>query len=64
MYGASVVSHCEASEVLELAEASLDAVAGAIGLNIVGDEDLSRPVGGDDSLSADVGDDLAQALES
>ena len=60
--GTPVIAGGEAPEVFELAEAALDAVARAVGGDVVGDQSFSRPVGRDDCLSAEVGDDRAQGV--
>ena len=49
----AVVPGCEAAEVLELVEASLDAVAQSIELRIVPDGMLAGRVGGDHGYGAD-----------
>ena len=57
--GAAFIAGGEAAEVLEPVEASLDAVALLVGDLVVRDEDLACTVGGDDGLSAHLGDDFS-----
>src|SRR5438309_1222300 len=60
--GSSVVACGEAAEVLELVEASLDAVAVFVDRRVVGDDDLARAVGRDHRLGSGVGDERPQGI--
>ena len=60
--GTPVVSCCDASEVLELVEEALDAVAPPVGVVIVGDERLSGWVARDDDSGACGRDEGAQGI--
>ena len=59
VYGATVVSRGEATEVLEAVEAALDPVAMFVVAGIVRDGDLAESARGNDGLNPDIGDDRA-----
>jgi len=60
--GSSLISSCEASEVLELVEAPLDPIAMFVADGIMGNYDLPRSVGGNDGFSAAGFDNGAQCV--
>jgi hypothetical protein len=62
VYGSPIIACGEASEVLELVEAALDAISVPIDGPIVGDEDLPSWIGGDNGDGPGVGDRLAQGV--
>lgn len=62
VFGSSVVSSGEAPEVLELVEASLDAVAEPVDGRVVGDGDLAGACRGDDGFGVHGCDGLAQVV--
>ena len=59
---ASVEARCDASEVFELVEATLDGIADLVGFEVVRDEVLSGGIAGDYRLRTDVGDQRAQGV--
>jgi len=58
--GEAVVAGCEAPEVFEFVEASLDAVAQAVEDGVVRDGYLSRPGRGDDGAGSGSGEPASQ----
>ena len=60
--GPSVVSCCDASKVFELVEASLDAVAGFVDLEVVWDRAFPARVAGNDSRRTGIGDEAADCI--
>ena len=58
--GSSVEACCEAPEVFEFVEASLDAVAASVECGVVRDRHPARAGGRDDGFGAEVFDELAQ----
>src|SRR5256885_16332031 len=60
--GSSVVAGCEATEVLELVEASLDSVAVFVDGGVVRDGRLARAVGRNHRLGSGFGDDRPQGI--
>ena len=62
MYRAPVEACCDAAEVLELVEASLDGVTSLVGFKVVRDWLLSRWVAWDDGFGAHFGDQPAQGI--
>ena len=57
--GSPIVAGCEAAEMLEASEASLDPIALLIEFGVVGDEDLAIALGRDDRLRFYLSDRLA-----
>ena len=62
VYCFSVVSGCDAPEVLDLVEAAFDAVSVFVDFGVMADEALSRRIAGDDGFSPDVGDTVANGI--
>ena len=60
--GAAIVAGGEAAEVLELAEAPLDAVALPVDGDVMRDDDFAAAVGGDHRFGADTSDARAQSI--
>jgi len=58
----SVVSCCDASELLEFVEEAFDVVSLFVDFGIVGDGVLSPGIAGDDGLGPDVGDAVADGV--
>jgi len=62
LHCAPVKSCCDASEVLQLVEASLDGIADLVGFKVVGDRLLSGRVTRDDGFGAHVCNQAAQSI--
>ena len=62
MYSESIVSRCDASEVLELVEAAFDAITRLVDFEVVGDQALAGWIAGDDGGRTDVGDEGPQSV--
>lgn len=62
MDGPPVEACCDASEVLELVEASFDGVADFVGFEVVGDWLLAGRIAGDDGFGAHAGDQATQGV--
>jgi len=60
--GTPIVASSEAPEMLEAAEASFDLISLLVEGFVVGDEDLSVPLGGDHRLGFHAGDYLTQVV--
>jgi len=60
--GSAIVAGCEASEVFEFVEATLDEVAGFVEFDVVRDGYFARASGGNDGDHAGVGDELAEGI--
>ena len=60
--GASIEPCCETAEVLELVQASFDAVSSLVQDCVVRDGDFAQTTGGDAGDHAGAGDDLAQLV--
>jgi len=58
----AVEAGCEASEVLELVEASLDSIAGFVERAVVRDDDFARSVGRNDCLHSGFGDPVPEGV--
>ncbi len=62
MDGESIVSRCDASEVLELVEAAFDAISRLVDFEVVGDQALAGWIAGNDGGGADVSDEGTQSV--